>query len=135
MKRIQFLFYDAQTSGGLLIAVHEKLSQLINQLKSHNSLSHAVIGKITEKIRFNYYKLMQKIIYLDNQATTPIDPKVLKSMQPYMSESFGNPASSNHILGWQADEAVEIAREQISKCINSNLMKLYLQVVQQNLSI
>ena len=63
---------------------------------------------------------MQKIIYLDNQATTPIDPKVLKSMQPYMSESFGNPASSNHILGWQADEAVEIAREQISKCINSN---------------
>ena len=58
---------------------------------------------------------MQKIIYLDNQATTPIDPKVLKSMQPYMSESFGNPASSNHILGWQADEAVEIAREQISK--------------------
>ncbi len=63
---------------------------------------------------------MQKIIYLDNQATTPIDPKVLKSMQPYMGESFGNPASSNHILGWQADEAVEIAREQISKCINSN---------------
>ena len=63
---------------------------------------------------------MQKIIYLDNQATTPIDPKVLKSMQPYMGESFGNPASSNHILGWQADEAVEIAREQISRCINSN---------------
>ena len=49
-EKNQFLFYDAQTSGGLLIAVNEKkLSQLISQLKSHNSLSHTVIGKITEK--------------------------------------------------------------------------------------
>ena len=62
---------------------------------------------------------MKNIIYLDNQATTPIDPEVIKSMKPYMNEFYGNPASSNHILGWQADEAVEIAREQISKCINS----------------
>ena len=51
---------------------------------------------------------MNNIIYLDNQATTPIDPKVLEFMNPYLQDSFGNPASVNHILGWQADEAVEI---------------------------
>ena len=62
---------------------------------------------------------MKNIIYLDNQATTPIDPEVIKSMKPYMNEFYGNPASSNHILGWQADESIEIAREQISDCINA----------------
>ena len=62
---------------------------------------------------------MNNIIYLDNQATTPIDPQVLESMNLYLTESFGNAASINHVLGWQADEAVEIAREQISKIIGS----------------
>ena len=62
---------------------------------------------------------MNNIIYLDNQSTTPIDPKVLKSMKPYLETSFGNPASVNHILGWQADEAVEIAREEIANIIGA----------------
>ena len=61
-----------------------------------------------------------KIIYLDNQSTTPLDPNVLESMMPYLTSSFGNPASNSHILGWEAAEAIEIAREQISKLINSN---------------
>jgi len=62
---------------------------------------------------------MNNIIYLDNQATTPIDPQVLESMNLYLTESFGNAASINHVLGWQADEAVEIAREQIAEIIGS----------------
>ena len=62
---------------------------------------------------------MNNIIYLDNQATTPIDPQVLESMNPYLKKSFGNPASINHILGWQADEAVEIAREEIADSIDA----------------
>ncbi len=62
-----------------------------------------------------------KVIYLDNQSTTQIDPIVLESMYPYLTESFGNPASSNHIYGWQAEEAVLIARENISKLINSKI--------------
>jgi len=62
---------------------------------------------------------MNNIIYLDNQATTPIDPKVLEFMNPYLQDSFGNPASVNHILGWQADEAVEIAREKIANTIGA----------------
>ena len=52
---------------------------------------------------------MNNIIYLDNQATTPIDPQVLESMNLYLTKSFGNPASINHVLGWQADEAVQRA--------------------------
>ena len=58
-------------------------------------------------------------IYLDNQATTPIDPKVLDEMMPYLTTNFGNASSSNHVFGWQAQEAVEIARERVADIINS----------------
>ena len=60
------------------------------------------------------------LIYLDNQATTPIDPKVLEMMNPYLTKHFGNPASINHIFGWQAEEAITIAREQVSEIIKDN---------------
>jgi cysteine desulfurase len=59
-------------------------------------------------------------IYLDNNATTPVHPAVLKSMLPYFSERFGNAASKFHRFGWQAEEAVKIAREQVSKLIHSS---------------
>jgi len=60
------------------------------------------------------------LIYLDNQATTPIDPKVLEMMNPYLTKYFGNPASINHIFGWQAEEAITIARERVSEIINAD---------------
>ena len=59
-------------------------------------------------------------IYLDNQATTPIDPKVLLAMQPWLNNYFGNSASMNHIYGWEASEAVEKARDHVAKIICSN---------------
>ena len=48
------------------------------------------------------------VIYLDNQSTTPIDPRVIKEMNPFLTNFYGNPASSNHLYGWQANEAITI---------------------------
>lgn len=56
--------------------------------------------------------------YLDNHATTPIDPRVLEAMQVAFSQHFGNPSSSNHAWGWAAQELVTIATEQIAKAFN-----------------
>lgn len=59
-------------------------------------------------------------VYLDNNATTPVDPRVLEAMLPFYRENFGNAASRNHPYGWVAEEAVDKARQQVATVLNAN---------------
>lgn len=62
---------------------------------------------------------IQVPIYMDNHATTPMDPRVLQAMLPYFNEKFGNAASRNHVFGWTAEEAVTHARERVAALIGA----------------
>jgi cysteine desulfurase len=59
-------------------------------------------------------------IYLDYSATTPVDPRVAEKMIPWLTQNFGNPASRSHPYGWEAEQAVESAREEVAKLVNAD---------------
>ena len=63
-------------------------------------------------------------VYLDYQATTPLDPRVVEAMAPFFNEKFGNPHSRNHFYGWEAEEAVEKSREQVAALIGATTREI-----------
>jgi len=66
----------------------------------------------------------RKPVYLDYSATTPVDPRVAEKMIPYLTEMFGNPASRSHAYGWDAEKAVDTAREQVAALVNCDPKEL-----------
>jgi cysteine desulfurase len=63
---------------------------------------------------------MRKTIYLDNHATTPVDPRVLEAMLPYFGPKFGNPSSRTHSYGWEAEKAVDLARGRVAGLVGAD---------------
>src|SRR5690349_19414054 len=63
-------------------------------------------------------------VYLDYQATTPMDPRALEKMLPWFTEKFGNPHSRSHAYGWEAEEATEIARAQVASVIGADAKEI-----------
>ncbi|AGS06701.1 IscS subfamily cysteine desulfurase [Candidatus Profftella armatura] len=74
-------------------------------------------SEIKNNFLFNEYKIKNLPIYMDYSATTPIDPRVVDKMIPYLRVQFGNPASRNHIYGWTAEKAIEKARNEVAQLI------------------
>jgi cysteine desulfurase len=67
---------------------------------------------------------MKKPVYLDYSATTPVDPRVVDAMLPFLREDFGNPASRSHAFGWKAEEAVEAARDNVAALVNADAKEI-----------
>ena len=76
------------------------------------------------KLRKTFATKILRPIYMDAQATTPMDPRVLKKMMPYFTEQYGNPHSRTHQYGWESEAAVEEARAELADLVNAEPKEL-----------
>jgi cysteine desulfurase len=81
-------------------------------------------GRGLEKAAANGARVPADAIYLDYQATTPTDPRVVEAMMPYLMQRFGNPHSGSHVFGWEAADAVEQARDQVAALIGAEAREI-----------
>lgn len=84
-----------------------------------SSSATATKSKLADKYQ-ELNNLKERPLYLDAQATSPIDPRVLDAMMPYMTNMYGNPHSKTHAFGWESEKAVEVAREQVANLIGAD---------------
>lgn len=95
----------------------------LNRLKLHHTQVFFCVRNAStvknEKFQ-ELKKLDKRPLYLDAQATSPVDPRVLDAMLPYMTNMYGNPHSRTHAFGWESEKAVEIAREEVARLINAD---------------
>jgi len=95
-------------------------SSLMNRLCVSRNMASLAQPENQNSTGSNEHGFEERPLYLDAQATTPMDPRVLDAMLPYMTNLYGNPHSRTHAYGWETEKAVELARQQVAKLINAD---------------
>ncbi|XP_012535698.1 cysteine desulfurase, mitochondrial [Monomorium pharaonis] len=108
-----------RSTRGLIFTLHRAKNlhtcgQRLSEVAAENE------SPITDEYKKGQIREQERALYLDAQATTPLDPRVLDKMMPYLTVYHGNPHSRTHMYGWEAEEAVEHARQQVANLIGAN---------------
>jgi cysteine desulfurase len=117
LKNQKYRYY---TSTDLVI---DKRNKIRNEITIPLSVMEEQPGAIPD-YNWKGVSLSGRSVYLDAQATTRVDPRVLDAMMPYLTEQFGNPHSRTHLYGWEGEHAVENARKQVANLIGANASEI-----------
>ena len=102
---------------GSIISVHECKYPSSSEYCFKQLADDEAFSPDEDYVEMKGIRLTGTPMYLDMQATTPIDPRVLDAMIPHMVDKYGNPHSRTHALGWEAEDSIEIARKQASQIL------------------